>query len=104
MRNRLIIAIPLLLCALYIVLQIQRSDFSQDYAAARAWWLGLNPSDRTVDLLRACCPEVRSTFPSIIQTAHPPLATTIMLPFALLPWASARILWLLMSWGLIVWI
>jgi alpha-1,2-mannosyltransferase len=74
----------------------------QDYAAAWAWWHGGDPNGKTAEILASCCPEVQAS-PSILQTAHPPFATLLTLPFALLSWQAAQWFWLLVSWGLVMW-
>ena len=100
--GRLIVSVLLLGFALYSIQFISEADFMQDYAAARGWWLGLDPNANTTDLLRACCPGVRQG-PGILQTAHPPFATLLALPFSFLPWTFARHVWLVIGWAAIVW-
>lgn len=100
--GRIIVGVLLLVCALYSIQIIAEADFMQDYAAARGWWQGLDPNAHTADLLKACCPGVHSNA-GILQTAHPPFATLLSLPFSFLPWTLARHVWLLIGWVAIVW-
>jgi hypothetical protein len=72
------------------------SDFAQDYAAARGWWQGQSTNTPTAQLLAECCGAI-APFYGGMQTAHPPFATLLALPLALLPWTAARALWLLLS-------
>jgi alpha-1,2-mannosyltransferase len=79
------------------------SDFGQDYAAARGWWMGQDTNGSTVELLRICAPDLaqayaKTKFGGVMQTPHPPIATMLALPFAAVPWPMARALWLLTSW------
>ncbi|NNJ09285.1 DUF2029 domain-containing protein [Chloroflexales bacterium ZM16-3] len=89
----------LLALSVWAILITPESDFVQDYAAAKGWMLGLDPNGPTDDLLAACCSDAPPN--QIPQTAHPPLATLLALPFALLPWTAARWAWMLVSWLLI---
>ncbi len=100
MRLRLLIAVLMLAAALLLMPQFL-ADYAQDYAAARAWWRGLDPNGRTAALLAECCPEIAPSYGGM-QTAHPPLATLLALPFAALPWPAARIAWLLLAWAAIL--
>jgi hypothetical protein len=72
------------------------SDFAQDYAAARGWWQGQSTNAPTAQLLAECCGAI-APFYGGMQTAHPPFATLLALPIALLPWPAARAIWLLLS-------
>lgn len=100
MRLRLTIAALMLVVALLLAPQFL-ADYAQDYAAARAWWRGLDPNGRTAELLAECCPDVAPSYGGM-QTAHPPLATLLALPFAALPWPAARIAWLMVAWSAIL--
>lgn len=100
MRLRLVIAALMLAAALLLLPQFL-ADYAQDYAAARAWWRGLDPNGRTAALLAECCPAIAPRYGGM-QTAHPPLATLLALPFAALPWPVARMVWLLAAWAAIL--
>jgi alpha-1,2-mannosyltransferase len=100
--SRWFIAGLMLLLAIWTTTRSAESDFVQDYAAAVAWLNGQNVNDSTAAILQACCPEV-VVHSGIFQTAHPPVATLVSLPFALLPWSVSRLLWLLLGWAMITW-
>ena len=100
MRLRLLIAALMLAVALLLLPQFL-ADYAQDYAAAHASWRGLDPNGRTAALLAECCPDIAPSYGGM-QTAHPPLATLLALPFAALPWPAARIAWLLTAWAAIL--
>lgn len=78
------------------------ADAMQDYAAAWGHWHGYSSNGSTPKLMELCCPGF---YPPerIPQTAHPPLATMLFLPLALLSWKQAQMIWFLVSWLLIVW-
>jgi hypothetical protein len=93
-------AILLFVLLVFAVLPAQRipvPDFPQDYAAAWAILNGYHANDKTAILMSACCPDVPFK-DAVMQTAHPPTATVVTLPFALLPWELARWLWLVVGW------
>ena len=94
---RVLIALALLGCAVLAIQRIQLTDFSQDYAAAHGWRDGRDPNAPTATLLAACCPDIQLDS-RIVQTAHPPAATLLVVPLSLLPWPLARLAWLLLSW------
>lgn len=100
MPLRLLIAAITLAAALLLMPQFL-SDYAQDYAAARAWWAGYDTNSRTADMLAECCADIAPRY-GRMQTAHPPLATLLALPFAALPWPAARIAWLIVAWAAIV--
>ncbi len=97
---RFLVAAGALAVALTLFPQF-KPDFVQDYAAARGWIDGRDPNDPTDELLAECCAALASDYPDM-QTAHPPLATLLAIPFALLDWQAARLAWLLVSWAAIV--
>jgi len=45
-----------LAAALVVISQESGADFAQDYAAAWAWWHGIDPSAPTFLIYQACCP------------------------------------------------
>ncbi|MEO7913251.1 MAG: glycosyltransferase family 87 protein [Roseiflexaceae bacterium] len=87
----------IILAAALVQLPNFLSDYGQDYAAARGWWHGQDPNAHTADLLAECCADIAPSYGGM-QTAHPPFATLLALPLALLPWPIARLIWLLLSW------
>ncbi len=97
---RLAIATATLIAAVLLLPQFQ-SDYAQDYAAASGWLRGRDTNDRTADLLAECCADIAPLYGGM-QTAHPPFATLLAMPLAWLPWPTARLLWLLLSWGAVV--
>ena len=82
------LAAGFLVATLVVISQESGADFAQDYAAAWAWWHGMNPSAPTFLIFETCCPQDNVT--GAYQTAHPPFATLIVLPFGLLPFTAAR--------------
>jgi len=98
---RLFVSAALLGLALLAIRRIGLSDLTQDYAAAWAWWHGRDPNGYVPDLLTACCPTLTPQ-PYIPHTAHPPVATLVTLPFALLPWPLTQVLWIVLGWTAIV--
>jgi len=84
-----------LAAALVVISQESGADFAQDYAAAWAWWHGIDPSAPTFLIYQACCPE--DNVSGAYQTAHPPFATFLVLPFGLLPFKVARAIWLMIG-------
>jgi len=84
-----------LVAALVVISRESGADFAQDYAAAWAWWHGMNPSAPTFLIYQACCPE--DNVSGAYQTAHPPFATFLVLPFGLLPFKVARTIWLMLG-------
>jgi hypothetical protein len=79
------------------------TDFAQEYAAAWAWWNGLNPNASTRSIFATCCPEhliaigIRELPTVPVQTAHPPFATLLALPLGTLSFPAARVVWLVLS-------
>jgi hypothetical protein len=100
MRTRLLIGALMLVAALVLLPQFL-PDYAQDYAAARAWWQGRDTNTRTAVILAECCAEIAPLYGGM-QTAHPPFATLLALPFAWLPWPYPRWIWLAISWASIV--
>lgn len=90
-----------LLGALALLPSFGIPDYAQDYAAAWGWWHARDPHSQTATLLAACCGTMAQSYPDM-QTAHPPFATLLALPFALLPWNLARQLWCLVGWAAVV--
>lgn len=98
MPFRFLLSLGALLVALLPLSLFGVPDFAQDYAAAWAWWQGRNPNGPTDTALMACCgAELARSYPAM-QTAHPPLATLLALPYAVLPWPAARLAWGVTSW------
>ncbi|GAC1357418.1 MAG: hypothetical protein NVS4B8_10570 [Herpetosiphon sp.] len=98
-RHLLIVALLGILGCLSIV-RLPIPDFAQDYGAAWAALHGKNPNAHTAELLMVCCPNLQS-HDMVMQTAHPPAATLVALPFAFLPYSAARWLWFLLALALI---
>lgn len=78
------------------------SDFLQNYVSACGWWHGYDPNAPIQAMRDVCFPNTEIYF-SFERSAHPPLATLVTVPFALLSWDIARYLWLLVGWACIVW-
>ncbi|KAB8142702.1 DUF2029 domain-containing protein [Chloroflexia bacterium SDU3-3] len=99
---RLLIGILVLAGALYCTSFFPYTDAMQDYAAAWGHWHGYSSNDSTPKLMALCCSDF---YPPdrIPQTAHPPLATVLFLPLALLSWKQAQLVWLLLSWLIMIW-
>lgn len=99
---RLLIGILVLAGSLYCVSFYPGADAMQDYAAAWGHWHGYSSNGSTPKLMELCCPGF---YPPdrIPQTAHPPTATVMFLPLALLPWRQAQMVWLLLSWLIFIW-
>jgi alpha-1,2-mannosyltransferase len=93
------ICAAMLLGALLLLPRFQ-PDYAQDYAAALGWWRGSDPNGRTAGLLAACCADIAPYYGGM-QTAHPPFATLLALPFGVLPWPAARVIWLVLAWAAI---
>jgi hypothetical protein len=104
-RFLMISAISLLMLAASLAISAYDSttDFAQEYAAAWAWWNGLNPNASTRSIFTACCPEhlaaigIRDLPTVPVQTAHPPFATLLALPLGTLPFPVARVVWLILG-------
>ncbi|MGB9754865.1 MAG: hypothetical protein C0183_16600 [Roseiflexus castenholzii] len=94
-RLMIMTATGFLVATLIVISRESGADFAQDYAAAWAWWHGMDPGTPTFLIFEACCPEDNVT--GAYQTAHPPFATMIVLPFGLLPFKTARAIWLLIG-------
>jgi hypothetical protein len=71
-------------------------DFAADYAAAWAWWHGLDPATPTKTILAKAAPALPAR--TNYQTIHPPFATLLLLPFGLFSWHVALTLWVLFCW------
>lgn len=97
------IAVLLVILAAWTVFVTPESDFIQNYVAARAWMLGLDPNGSTLELRSICCLDSPIPHTSIPQTAHPPFATLFVMPWALLPWEPARWLWMLFGCIMMIW-
>ena len=72
-------------------------DFAQDYAAAWAYWHGHPVHAPTGELLRRCWPDHGFSRLDGVQQPHPPFATLLALPLALLPFPTARLVWCCLS-------
>ncbi|MDH3717157.1 MAG: DUF2029 domain-containing protein [Planctomycetota bacterium] len=90
---RLLIGIGLAVLAVTQIVDANAPDFAQDYAAAWAWWHGRSINAPTSDLLDQCWPQHGFGPLRQVRQPHPPLATVLALPFALLPFTAARLLW-----------
>src|SRR5947209_7902625 len=95
-RRHLLIVVFLGILGVISVNRFPIPDFAQDYGAAWAALHDKNPNTPTAELLTACCPSLQP-HDVVMQTAHPPAATLVALPFALLPWQIARWLWFLLA-------
>ncbi len=89
----MLLAAGFLVATLIVISRESGADFAQDYAAAWAWWHRMDPGAPTFLIFETCCPQDNVT--GAYQTAHPPFATLIALPFGLLPFKAARALWLI---------
>ncbi len=102
-RRIIIICLIVLAGAYFMSWRNLNTDFAQDYAAAWAWWHGMNPNGSVREIFALCCEEDPNavgiyelpTAPA--QTAHPPAATVLALPFALLPFRVAQVAWMVVS-------
>ena len=70
---------------------VSRSDFAQDYLAARAARAGLDPNAPTAELAQRF--GVPGRLVTSVQQAHPPFATLLASPFSYLEWPQARVVW-----------
>ncbi|MDW8146143.1 MAG: glycosyltransferase family 87 protein [Roseiflexaceae bacterium] len=94
-QRLIVLAVGFLVATLIVISQESGADFAQDYAAAWAWWHGIDPGTPTFLIFEACCPQDNVT--GAYQTAHPPFATLLALPFGLLPFKAARAIWLMIG-------
>lgn len=94
-QRLMILAAGFLVATLIVISRESGADFAQDYAAAWAWWRGMEPDTPTFLIFEACCPQDNVT--GAYQTAHPPFATLLTLPFGLLPFKAARAIWLVIG-------
>lgn len=99
-RRLLWISLLLIIGTVFTISREGGYDFAQDYAAAWAWWHAMNPSAPTATIYAACCPQYYIT--AAYQTAHPPFATLLVLPFGLLPFTLVRSLWMILSTVMII--
>ncbi|MGB6042152.1 MAG: glycosyltransferase family 87 protein [Pirellulales bacterium] len=90
---RLLVATGLAVLAVTQILNTDTPDFAQDYAAAWAHWHGRSVNAPTRELLDECWPEHGYHQLQQVRQPHPPFATLLALPLALLPFAAARLLW-----------
>jgi hypothetical protein len=89
---RLALGALLLVCGLLLA-PLSRPDLRQDYNNACAWWREL-PSG-AFDSLSACPADM--TAERAGPTAHPPSATLVILPLAILPWPLAYHVWIVLG-------
>lgn len=75
------------------------SDFAQDYVGARAL---LNETDELYPVLGPAFAEMGLQWDVPHRSTHPPTTFLIVLPFALLDYRSALILWMAVMFGCIV--
>lgn len=89
---KIVLCVMILVPAL-LMAPLARPDLHQDYNAACAWW-----SNTFVGGLAAlaACPE-NLTRAQITETAHPPAATLVLLPLALLGWPQAYAVWIVLG-------
>lgn len=75
-------------------------DFVQEYAAAWGRLHGAAASAPLAEVLARCCSDTVPADPRVplLQSAHPPIASALALPLALLPFPAARIGWLIVGW------
>lgn len=90
--------INLVLCATLLGLALlaaplARPDLRQDYAAACAWWVARYAENPFI--VNACGNNLSPT--SLVETAHPPAATLVSLPLALLGWPQAYYAWIVLG-------
>jgi hypothetical protein len=90
---RLLIGTGLAVLAATQVLITNTPDFAQDYAAAWAYWHGRSINAPTQELLDQCWPQHGYGRLRQVSQPHPPPATLLALPLALLPFTAARLLW-----------
>lgn len=72
-------------------------DFAVDYAAAWAYWNGRPVHAPTAELLAECWPQHEFHELTGARQSHPPFATLLALPLALLTFEHARIVWCVIS-------
>lgn len=90
---RLVLCLALLTLCLALA-PFARPDLLQDYLAACAWWTTTITEGPAASLAR--CPDGLGR-DTIVQTAHPPAATLIALPLALLGWPHAYYAWIVVG-------
>jgi hypothetical protein len=90
---RLVLCLALLTLCL-VLAPFARPDLLQDYLAACAWWTTTIVDGPAASLERCPGNLGRET---IMQTAHPPAATLLALPLALLGWPQAYYSWIVVG-------